>query len=390
MLDQLFLPANLEIRLLLVGTDQAWVALVAEAASRIRAKLDLVPDVQTALARMLRPDHVYARVLTCCPLQSREVDALTGMLDEVTLHTTPLIVLGPGCTGVNSVAWVLEQDPDALLDALTGSAEPVGPLAPLSPQELTAALHNGGLRMRFQPIVCRSDFKPMGVEALSRVHTRQRGIMHPKDFIPATVASGRERVLTSVAAARTFLDMTSFACPPDLFVTINLPRVSVLHEAALRRGVELCAVAGISPSRVMIEVLESRTAPDLDQLGVALAAWRHEGFRTAIDDAGPELPHWRELMELPFDAVKLDGTLISDPASQGLLESIVGAAKDRGRFVIAEGIEDEACLDRVQPLEVDALQGFLFSRPLPAMALPLWLEQWSKRDGEAAHAELAA
>ena len=277
-----------------------------------------------------------------------------------------------------------------MLKLLSARVSSAGALGPLSCEELTAALHSGGLRMRFQPIVRRSDLRPIGIEALSRVHTRERGIMHPKDFIPATVASGRERVLTSIAAARTFLEMSSLACMPDMFVTINLPMVSVLHPTALRRGVELCAVAGMPPSRVMVEVLESRTAPDMDLLGNALVAWRHEGFRTAIDDAGPELPHWRDLMALPFDAVKLDGNLISDPTSQALLESIVGEAKARGRFIIAEGIEDEACLERARPLDVDAMQGFLFARPLPAMAVPLWLEQWSRRDGACEQAEMAA
>ena len=373
-----------------MGTDPGWASLVYEAAAKLGAALDSVADVQAALTRMLRPDHVYTHVLACGPLRSREADALVGMLDEVTLHATPLVLLGAGCAGVNAIEYVSEPDLDALVCALTKRAAPVGLLAPLSTLELTAALHSGGLRMRFQPIVRCSDLQPIGVEALARVHTRARGIMHPKDFIPATVASGRERVLTSIAAARTFLEISSLASVPDLFVTINLPLVSLLHPTALRRGVELCAVAAIPPSRVMVEVLESRTAPDMDLLGRALGNWRQAGFLTAIDDAGPELPHWRDLMELPFDAVKLDGNLISDPNSQALLENIVSAAKARGRFIIAEGIEDEACLERVQPLEVDALQGFLFARPLPAIALPLWLEQWDRRNELAERAELAA
>ena len=237
--------------------------------------------------------------------------------------------------------------------------------------------------MRFQPIVRASDKQPIGLEALARVHTRERGIMHPKDFIPAPIASGRDRLLTSIAAARTFLELSCPVGALQLFVTLNVPMVSFLHPTALRRGVEMCALAGVAHKRVMVEVLESQTAPDMGLLGRALDDWRAAGFLTAIDDAGPELPHWREMMELPFDAVKLDGTLISDPGSQALLESIVGAAKARGRFTILEGIEDEACLERAKPLEVDALQGFLFARPLPAMALPLWLDAWAKRDGAA-------
>jgi EAL domain-containing protein (putative c-di-GMP-specific phosphodiesterase class I) len=58
------------------------------------------------------------------------------------------------------------------------------------------------------------------------------------------------------------------------------------------------------------------------------------------------------------------------------------AAKRRGLFVIAEGVEDEAALIRKRAAGVDALQGFLFCRPLPARALPIWLRFW--RSGELA------
>ena len=152
-----------------------------------------------------------------------------------------------------------------------------------------------------------------------------------------------------------------------------------MHESAVERGVELCAVAGISPRDILLEVLETRTAPDLGRLRNALLQWREAGFRTAIDDAGPALPHWREMLDLPFDVLKLDGAMVPDPAQQDLLATIVAEAKARERFIIAEGIEDEACLDRVMQLGVDALQGFLFSRPLPAPAVTIWLEQWQRR-----------
>ena len=373
---------------MLVGTDQRWLPLVTEAAKHIRTELDVVPDVQAALAGMLSPHNAYTHVLACGPVQPHEVDAIAGMLDEATPHVTPLLLLGVDWAGSKLVARIDEPQLAPLVAALSRVLEPAVP-PPLSPREIIVALHGGGLRMHFQPIMRRSDLKPIGVEALARVHTRDHGIVHPKDFIPAAVASGRERVLTSIAAARTFLEMSGLVGLPDLFVTINLPLVSLLHQSALRRGVELCAMAGLSPARVMIEVLESSTLPDMAVLGRALADWRREGFVMAIDDAGPALPHWRELMQLPFDAVKLDGTLITDPTMQPLLESIVAEAKGHGLFIIAEGIEDEACLERARPLEVDALQGFLFARPLPAMALPLWLRQWRERNGSGQE-ELAA
>ncbi len=107
-----------------------------------------------------------------------------------------------------------------------------------------------------------------------------------------------------------------------------------------------------------------------------MKAWRAAGFGVAIDDAGPALPHWRDLLDLDFSTVKLDGRVGGDPLQEKLAAEIAQAAKARGLFVIAEGIEDDAALTRMRNIGVDAVQGFLFSRPLPAMAVPIWLAEW--------------
>ena len=385
-------PADVHApRLLLVGTDPVMHEAARAAAGRLRASLDAMPDCQAALAHMLRHVGNYTCVLAIAPLTGQALDALAGMLDEVTHHTTPLLLLGcTSCSSANMVQCLAEVTPDAIVSAL--SQPPPAPLeqSPLTADELVSALHSGGLRMRFQPIVRAADLEPIGLEALARVHIRQRGILHPKDFIPATLACGRERVLTSIAAARTFLELRNLVCRAHLFVSINLPIASVLNPGSLTRAIELCAVAKVSPSQVMVELLESRQLPDIAALHAALSAWRNAGFRTAIDDAGPELPHWRDLLDLPFNVVKLDGNLVADPTSGDLLTAIVTEAKSRRRFVIAEGIETQAHLDRARALGVDAMQGFLFARPLPALAVPLWLNQHAAHVASPHDTEIAA
>jgi EAL domain-containing protein (putative c-di-GMP-specific phosphodiesterase class I) len=230
--------------------------------------------------------------------------------------------------------------------------------------------------MRFQPVLRSSDLLPVGLEALARVHHPLRGILHPRDFIQVAIASGQERVLTHIAASRSFIELRSGLLGPGMCMTLNLPVATVLHEPAALRGLELCHVAGISPERIVLEVLEDSMAPDMAVLGHAMDVWRRAGFRMAIDDAGPSLPHWRRLIDLPFDILKLDGAIVADPAGHDEVDRIVTAAGRRGLYVVAEGIEDAACLARMRALGVDAVQGFLFSRPLPSLAVPEWLRQW--------------
>lgn len=364
-------------RLLLIGPDPAWMGVVGAAATRIGAPVDVQPDVAGAIAWMLPPSRIYSHVLATVPLTSQEIDALAGMLDEVTLAPTPLLLLGSPDCGSTAVRCVHRPDEDALILALRSvwRAPPEQP--PLSARDLAASLHGGGLRMRFQPILRAADLRPVGMEALARVHHPVRGILHPRDFIPLAVASRQERVLTSIAAVRSFLEMRAGLLGPGMYMTLNLPMVTLLHKPAVLRGLELCAVAGLTPERIVLEVLESSTPPDLPAMGRAMEAWRNAGFRLAIDDAGPALPHWRALLDLPFDILKLDGGMVADMCAQDRVERIASAAHARGMSVIAEGIEDTACLARIRGLGVAFLQGFLFSRPLPSLAVPVWLRQWN-------------
>jgi EAL domain-containing protein (putative c-di-GMP-specific phosphodiesterase class I) len=364
------------LRLLLVGPDPAWLPAVTEAAARIGAGVDAQPDVASAVAWMLPPCRIYSHVLATVPLTSQAIDALAGMLDEVTLSPTPLLLLGSPGSAPAGARCVVRPDPDALVLALRSVWHKQPALPPLQPAELAQSLHGGGLRMRFQPILHSRDLMPVGLEALARVHHTLRGILRPRDFIPVAVASGQERALTNIAAWRSFLELRSGLLSPGMYMTLNLPMVTVLHPPAALRGLDLCQVAGIAPERIVMEVLENSVAPDMAVLACAMEAWRRAGFRLAIDDAGPNLPHWRRLLDLPFDILKLDGAIVADPAEHDQVERIVTAARRRGLSIVAEGIEDESCLARMRALGVDAVQGFLFSRPLPSLAVPEWLRQW--------------
>jgi EAL domain-containing protein (putative c-di-GMP-specific phosphodiesterase class I) len=364
--------ANAEqLSLLLVGDDPVWLDAAQSAADERGARLDVKRDVPTALAWMLRPERVHTHVLAIGPLEPWETDALAGMLDEVTMQPTRLLLLGSDAGHGNMIQPVFSP---SLLDAglrRPWKTCPAG-LPALAAVDLAHSLHRGNLRMRFQPIVDATTLVPIGIEALARLHHPERGILHPSEFIPIAIASHQERVLTAIATARTMLELPNAPQLRCLAVTMNVPLPTLLNRNAVARAKELCAIAAIPPEQIMIEAVETPTRPDLHDLAVALERWRAGGFRVAIDDAGPALPHWRDLLSLPFSALKLDGTIANDAS---LTDEIVDAAKQASLFVIAEGIESDATAARLRGLGVDALQGFLFSRPLPLIAVPLWMEQ---------------
>jgi EAL domain-containing protein (putative c-di-GMP-specific phosphodiesterase class I) len=360
-----------QLSLLLVGDDPVWLEAARSAADERGALLDVKRDVPAALAWMLRPQRVHTHVLAVGPLDPCETDALAGMLDEVTLQPTRLLLLGSDVGHGNMIQPVFTP---SLLDAglrRPWKTSPAG-LPDLAAADLAHSLHRGNLRMRFQPIVDAVTRVPIGIEALARLHHPERGILHPSEFIPTAIASHQERVLTAIAMARTMLELPNAPQLRCLTVTMNVPLPTLFNPYAVARARELCAMAGMAPEQIMIEAVETSTRPDLHDLALALGRWHAGGFRVAIDDAGPALPHWRDLLDLPFNALKLDGAIAAD---KSLTAEIVGRAKQAGLFVIAEGIEAEATAARLRGLGVDALQGFLFSRPLPLIAVPLWMAQ---------------
>jgi EAL domain-containing protein (putative c-di-GMP-specific phosphodiesterase class I) len=363
------------IRLLLVTEDAAARYAATAAAQALGASLYITGDINEAIALLLRPVALFTHVLAPSTLSPADIDALAGMVDEVTPALTRLLLLNaerehgptelavptPDATGITAAIHRTTVVPMATKPALTA-------------EELRLALHEGQLRMRFQPVVDAATHRPVGLEALARLHHRAYGILRPSDFLPVAVESNQERTLTGIAASRTLQELRPLPGLEGLRLALNVPISVLLQPYAAPRAAELCAVAGIGPDRMVIEVIETHELPDLVAVGRAVECWRDAGFDITIDDAGPPLPHWRQMLELPFSGVKLDASLAADtPQATALAADIAAAAHQRGLYVVAEGIEDAASAVRMASIGARALQGFYFSRPLPARAVPAWL-----------------
>ncbi len=369
-------PPN-PIRLLLVTDDTAARYAATATAHALGATLHITADLNEAIALLLQPAALFTHVLAPANLSPLDIDTLAGMVDEVTPALTRLLLLGADQDHGPTELAVPTPDATGLTAAIhRTTVVPMEGTHALDGEELRLALHEGQLRMRFQPVVDAADHRPLGLEALARMHHPTYGILRPRAFMPDAISSCQERTLPGIAAARTLQELRPLPGLQGLRFAINVPISVLLQGFAPGRAAELCAVAGIEPSRVVIEIIETPTRPDLLAVGRAVALWRQAGFEMTIDDAGPPLPHWREMVELPFSGVKLDASLAADTApASALAAEIIAAARQRGLYVVAEGIEDAATADRMRALGANALQGFYFSRPLPARAVPAWLGQ---------------
>ncbi len=379
------------LRLLLVSRDEELRHATELAAATLGATLEMLPDLDAAIPRLLQCDAIFSHVLApAMPSQganaAQEIDALAGMVDEVTTTPTRLLLLGAAEDRGPTEVAVPHPDAEGIIAALRHTLATPLPDAALTPEELRSSLHTGNLRMRFQPVVDAVTYRPIALEALARLHHPLLGILRPQDFMATAVASGQERTLTGIAAARTLLELRPLPGLGGLYFAINTPLTMLLHAPAAERAAEMCAVAGVPTRLIVVEALETLIMPDLREVAAALERWRLAGFNVTIDDAGPRLPHWRRLLDLPFTGVKLDGRLaVNTPEAIRTASEIVAQAHARSQYIVAEGVESKAAAVRLRDLGVNALQGFFFSRPLPARAVPVWLAaQRARVEGQGA------
>jgi len=253
---------------------------------------------------------------------------------------------------------------------------------PLS--EIHTALAGAMIETRYHPIVRIADRKPVAVEVLVRLNHPAHGTMLPDRFVPQMEDAGLAPVLTEVVTRRAFTDMAAPSLAPyGLQITLNFPLDVLLVPEAMRLLDAQRREAGIVAERVVIALTESRPVEDVPGLQRAIERLRASGYGVLLDDIQPGVPKLPALLELPFTGVKLDKDLVQhlggDPALRDFTRGIVDLAKARGLIVTAEGVEDAATWDRVAGLGIDMAQGFLMARPLLAIALPVWLRRWSKR-----------
>jgi EAL domain-containing protein (putative c-di-GMP-specific phosphodiesterase class I) len=207
----------------------------------------------------------------------------------------------------------------------------------------------------------------------------------PQHFVPRIEHAGLAAELTHLVAARSLADLVSPALSGHGFkIALNFSLDVLLAPDAVRLLDAQRQAAGVPASRVVIELTESRVVADLPQLRRVIEGLRQSGYHVAIDDVSPALAGYAALLDMPFSAVKLDkdivirGTSATDAAD--FVERIIATAKARGMTVVVEGVQDVRTWNRMRRAGADLAQGYAIARPLPASALPAWVDAWRSRN----------
>ncbi|HYN72038.1 MAG TPA: EAL domain-containing protein, partial [Nakamurella sp.] len=226
-------------------------------------------------------------------------------------------------------------------------------------ERIQSVLTERSLRTAFQPIVGLAAKSVIGVEALSRFRTEPTRLAEEWFAQAASVGLGARLELLAIETALAAAE----ALPEHLYITVNASPATCLDP----RLIDLIALSGVGPGRVVLELTEHDAVADYRQLERALNTLRRMGVRLAVDDAGSGFASFQHILKLRPDFIKLDRCLVADldasPAGRALCVAVIAFAARIGAEVIAEGIETQAELSAVTELGMRAGQGFYLGRP---------------------------
>ncbi len=244
-----------------------------------------------------------------------------------------------------------------------------------------AALESKQFELHYQPTVDVGSGHIAGIEALIRWNCPERGQLSPALFVPILESSGM-----IVAAGQWVIEQVANDYRRWLADGVIAPRIAVNVALAQLQDPHFVArleqaLDGDGRTRVPldIEVNEAALSSGNTEVIAALRAAQSLGVNIGIDDFGTAHSSLRHLAHLPVDTIKIDRTFIAEMTchadGMGLVANMISLAHSLDLGVVAEGVETEEQRKLLRLLRCDQMQGFLFSRPLPAAAMQTLLRE---------------
>ncbi len=238
--------------------------------------------------------------------------------------------------------------------------------------ELREAMLNNELFLHYQPKVSLLDGKITGVEALLRWHHPQKGNITPATFIPLAEASGLIVPITHQVIHLVCHQILIWqqAGLPRFAVAINLSLRHFREENFEKEIYHILKEYEIDPTLIEFEITESTLMHDVKRTQSALDYFKKRGIHIAIDDFGTGYSSLNYLKNLHCHSLKIDYSFVRsitpEKTDNAIILSIIEMAHSMNMVVIAEGVETEFQYHFLKMHHCDQIQGFLFSKPLPA------------------------
>lgn len=238
--------------------------------------------------------------------------------------------------------------------------------------DLRGAIKREEFLLHYQPQIDMVTGCVVGVEALIRWQHPQRGIVPPDMFIPVAEETGLILPIGDLVlniACRQLKSWLSEGLPP-LRMAVNLSAQQFKQNDLPDLVSEIIKETGINPLLLELEITESAAMDNPEETIIHLRRFREMGIELAIDDFGTGYSSLSYLKLFPVNRLKIDRSFVknidTDSDDAAIAAATIALAHKLGKEVIAEGVETESQLSFLRGQKCDIVQGFFFSRPLPA------------------------
>ena len=226
----------------------------------------------------------------------------------------------------------------------------------------------------FQPKANVLTGEIVGAEALVRLLDPQRGIVGPQEFIPVFERGNAIRELDFFVLDETLKTMQRWKDEGKIIVpvSVNYSRATLLDPTALETTLSIFHRYSIGQDMLEIEITESIGEMEHATIGQACGKLRENGFRLALDDFGSAYSSMAVLANVPFDAVKVDksiiNSIVTNRVSRSIVESTLRICKETGAGCIAEGVETAEQAQAQLGVGCAQAQGYFYNKPMNAEA----------------------
>ena len=210
-------------------------------------------------------------------------------------------------------------------------------------RDLRAAIGSDALEVLYQPCVEIRSGRLTGFEAAAQWRHPRLGVLDAWRFIPIAETAGLIARLTDDLLGRACRDATAWG--PDVTLSFNISPAQLKDRTFGLRVVRILGDAGLSPSQLELEIVESAVVADLEGAQGVLGAIRETGVRIALKDFGTGYSSLYHLRNFKIDRIKIDRSLVqamgANSQSAAIVRALVGLGTGLGLTVAAEGVQDE-------------------------------------------------
>ncbi|HJU70555.1 MAG TPA: EAL domain-containing protein [Paucimonas sp.] len=237
---------------------------------------------------------------------------------------------------------------------------------------LRKALERDEFVLYYQPQVDLASGAVVGAEALIRWNHPKLGLVAPAKFISVAEDSGlivpigewvmREACRQGMAWKKAGL--------PDIRIAVNLSAVQFKRGNLEQTIVNALQESGFDPACLELEITESLLIQNVENVLASIKRLKQLGVTLSIDDFGTGYSSLSYLKRFAVDKLKIDRSFVrdiaTDPDDAAIVHAIIQMGRSLNLKIIAEGVEDEAMLERLRRFRCDEAQGYYFARPMPA------------------------